>query len=456
MENPRCALWLDMGFGKTATVLWTIHLLKQAGELRCALVVAPKRVAEEGWPDELLEWPQFQDLSCAQLPARVAKDGRAALALARKHDVLFIGRDNLAALVKALGRKHWPFDLLVLDESRSFASPTSARFKAARHVRDLTPRLIELTGTPAPRSVEDLWAQMFLIDGGLRLGRTITSFRERWFTRSFDGFGWEPRPGALAEVCDAVRDVVFTIPADEYVRLLPTQVIDVKVRLPAAVAAAYEAFERDAILSVNTEAVTAVSKGVLVGKLLQIAGGGLYLPAATDGVEAPDQVFRYAAPVAVCRGRTYSMLHDAKLDALADIIEAADSPVLVFYGFQHELDRLTKRFRQARTIDSLNAIRDWNAGKVPVLLAHPASAGHGLNLQHGGSIAVWYSPTWSLELHQQANKRLDRPGQARSVRIYRLLAEATVDLDVIASLASNAADQAQVFDRVASRIKPKN
>lgn len=399
------------------------------------LIIAPLRVAEDTWPREIDKWDHLRHLTISKVLGSVAQRRKALKADA---DLYVINRENVEWLVTEFGSE-WPFDTVIIDELSSFKSSESKRFRALRRVRPMIRRVIGLTGTPAPNSLMDLWAPMYLIDQGKRLGKTITGYRDRYFDPGKrDGhivYDWKQKKESEARIYEAIGDIAVSMKNEDWLdmperidRVIPVKMSDASRQL-------YKQLERDLLLSFVDGDVVANTAAVLSNKLLQMANGAVY-----------DE------------NRAVKEIHEAKLDALEDIIEAANGhPVLVFYSYKHDLYRLKKRFPQIRELGKGNeGIAEWNAGNTPLLAVHPKSAGHGLNLQDGGSIIVWYGLTWSLEEYQQANARLHRQGQLRSVIIHHLVTEGTMDEQVMAALESKAAGQDALMDAVKARIERVN
>lgn len=429
LERDRCALWADMGLGKT---LATLHALRtaQMAESGPALILAPKRVAQTTWPDEARKWG-YDDV---QPVLGTPKEREAALK--RDRAMYSINYDNLPWLAEHLGDK-WPFTTVVSDESTRLKGfrggfrrhPKSGKvyyqrgggkrtaalgFYAHRQVK----RFIELTGTPAPNGLEDLWGQMWFIDQGERLGRTHESFITRWFRPSYNGFGVEPLPFAQAEIQNALLDVCLTLRAEDWFELDKPIVTDIRVQLPAKARATYRALEKDLFAKLDSGEVEITNAAHLSQACLQAGGGALYI-----GEGAKD----------------WEELHDAKLDALASILEEANgAPVLVAYQWRHELARIQAAFPFARTLDSSpRTVQDWNEGRVRLLAVHPASAGHGLSLQDGGNRLVYFSHWWNLEERLQVLERIGpvrqaQSGHKRPVFVYNIIADDTLDDVVIA------------------------
>lgn len=433
MEKPAVGLFLDMGMGKTATTLYAVkELLYDYFAVQRVLVIAPLRVAETTWSDECGEWEQLCDLSVVPVIGSLKQREKA---LRTPADIHTINRENVPWLVGYYG-KDWPFDMVVIDESSSFKNHQSQRFKALKRVRPRIHRLIELTGTPAPNGLMDLWSQLFLLDGGKRLGKTITAYRHRWFYPA-GGYGhvvynYEPKSGARDEIYQAISDICVSMKAKDYISLPPVLYNTVKVQLPASASQKYKQLEKDLVLSLgDDDHIVASTAAVLSNKLIQMANGAAY-DENGDVVE----------------------LHQAKIEALVEMVELnINKPLLVFYWFRHDLDRLQKVFPKARQLKTAKDILDWNEGKIQMLLVHPASAGHGLNLQKGGSLIIWFSLTWSLELYQQANKRLHRSGQQHTVVIHHLIAKGTIDEDIMKSLQEKKQGQDGMLEAVRARIR---
>lgn len=415
VAHPACALLWGMGTGKTVTTLTAIdQILHDLMEDGPVLVIAPKRVAENTWSKETAKWEHLQHLQVSRVMGS-AKQRQAALA--RAADLYVINRENVVWLVNYLGNQ-WPFSIVVVDELSSFKSTQAKRWKALRRVRGRIRRIIGLTGTPRPNGLEDLWPELYLLDQGDRLGRTLGRFRARYLVpEKMNGhivYSYRPREGAEAEVYDKISDICMSTRKED-VLSLPGQIYeDVVLEAPAGLLRQYKQFERDKVLEcLDADGdIMAGTQAALTNKLLQFANGAIY---DMDG-----QVHE---------------LHDIKLDALEEMIEeAGGDPVLVLYSYRHDADRIRQRI-ECRTLDTPADIDAWNRGEIPVALAHPASIGHGLNLQEGGHIIIWFGVPWSLELYQQSNERLNRPGQRNVCRIYHLILQGTHDERVLKALA---------------------
>ena len=428
LEHPACGLILDMGLGKsviTLTALW--FLLLDSFDVGKVLVVAPKRVAENTWPAELKKWEHLDGLTWS-LVLGSEKDRRAALQ--RRAKIYIINRENVTWLVD---NYRWDFDTLVIDELSSFKSSKAQRFRALKRVRPRISRVIGLTGTPQPNGLLDLWPQMYLLDMGQRLGRFVGGYRERFFLPDKRNreviYSYKPKEGAEEKIYELISDICISMRAADYLDMPELVASRVEVQMNAKERKLYEGFERDMVLHLKDGDLDAVNAAALSGKLVQMANGAVY-----------------------GENRKVHHIHDRKLDALEDIIEAANGkPLLVAYWYKHDLERIRQRF-EVRTIDTPKDIADWNEGKIPVALIHPASAGHGLNLQDGGSTIVWFGLTWSLELYQQLNARLWRQGQKHTVVIQHIVAAGTHDEDIMNALEKKDMSQTALIAAVKARI----
>lgn len=437
LDQEAVGLFLDMGLGKTAVTLTAIdELINDRFEIRKALVIAPKRVAQDTWTREASKWDHLKNLTVS----RVLGTAKARLeALAAEADVYVINRENVTWLVGLYkGKKNpWPFDMIVIDELSSFKSPSAVRFRALRKVRPLATRVVGLTGTPAPNGYLDLWAQVYLLDQGERLGRTFTAYRGdfftpgRWNPNTRVVYDWNIDDGAQNTIDAALQDLCVSMKAEDYLEMPEYLAINTPVIFDPEQAKQYKRLERDYLLTVDQDTITAATAAAVTGKLQQFAQGAAYNEAGG-----------------------WTEIHDAKLDALGELIEAANGhPVLIFYWYKHDLARLKARYPDARTLDTEEDIADWNAGRAPIMLAHP-SAGYGLNLQDGGNQAIWFSLTWNLELYQQANARLYRQGQAaKTVIIQHLVAQGTIDEEIMETLEGKADAQDGFMHAIKARIQ---
>lgn len=437
LESKKIIAILDMGLGKTACTLTAINdLLFERFENNKVLVIAPLRVARKTWTDEIKKWNHLHNLRAVKV---LGTEEQRLQGLNSEADVYLINRENVQWLVDYCVKvKKWPFDILVIDESSSFKNNQSKRFKALRKVAALTDRVIELTGTPSPNGLMDLWSQMYLLDQGERLGKTITSFRERYFTPGRRNrtvvYEYVPKRGAEEAIYRAISDIAISLKAVDYIKM-PKRIDNVvKVQLPDAARAKYDELERESILELDSqEVVTAGSQAAVTNKLLQMANGAVY-----------------------SEDHSVVHIHDEKLEALEEILEDnAGKPIMVLYNYKHDYTRLKSYFAKynPRTLETDADQDDWNAGKIPLLLAQPASMAHGLNLQVGGNTIVWFGLTWDLELYLQANARLERQGQPNdTVVINHLIAEDTVDEDVMRALRSKRVSQDELIAAVKARI----
>ena len=420
IDNEYCALFLDMGLGKTVTTLTAIKELLDNCIISNALVIAPKKVTQVTWSDEIKNWEHLQGLTISVIDG-TAKQRREAMAA--KADIYAVSRDNIVWLVLEHGGVKLPYDMVVIDELSSFKNHASKRFRAMRKVRKFIPRVVGLTGTPAPNGLIDLFAQMYLIDEGQRLGKTVTAYRDRFFRpgkRNGDivyTYGLKaPQGETERQISDLISDITISMTAEDYLKMPDKIMLYDYVDLAPKVLAMYRDFEKEQILELinSDEPISAASAAALSNKLQQFANGAIY--------DAE---------------RNIKDLHDEKLDKLDEIVEAANGePVLIAYSYKHDLERIMQKLKAYKPVklEKPEHIADWNAGKIPVLVTHPASAGHGLNLQKGGHNIVWFGNTWSLELYQQFNARLYRQGQGKPVTIHHIVTRGTIDEKIIKSL----------------------
>lgn len=436
IDNPEAGLFLDMGLGKTVSTLTAVdRLMNDYFEISKVLVIAPKRVAEDTWTTESLKWDHLKHL---RLSVVLGSERERKEALKAKADIYIINRENVAWLV-GYYQSAFPFDMIVIDELSSFKSAKAIRFKSLRMIRPKVKRVVGLTGTPAPNGLIDLWPQLYLLDQGQRLGKTISGFRERYFTPGKRNgqvvFNYDLKAESQQTIYDKIGDICISMKAKDYLSLPERVNHTIEVKLSATIQARYDEFEKQQVLSIidSDTDISAVNAAALSTKLRQFANGAVY--------DAE---------------KNFHVVHDEKLEALEELVEEANGqPVLIFYSFKHDLERITKRLKgyKPRTLDGPSDIEAWNQGKISVLLAHPASAGHGLNLQAGGSIVIWFGLNWSLELYQQANARLDRQGQIKPVNIYHLITVSTIDQKVFLALEGKAEGQDALMDAVKAIIK---
>lgn len=424
LDNPRCVLWLSCGLGKTVVTLSAIQELIDTCEVTKALVVAPKKVAETTWSDEAGKWDHLSGLRVSVAVGSVKERTKALEADA---DVYVINRDCLVWLCGHYNGR-LPYDMIVLDELTTFKNASSKRWKALKISTKDTPRVIGLTGTPVPNGYIDLWAEMYCIDRGERLGPSLTRYRDAYF----HNIVWNnviiksiPKKGSEEAIRAKLKDICLSMRAEDYIQLPDMMVQDVKVHLSAKVMAGYKSFERECVMDVDGEQVTAVSAAALMSKLSQYSNGAVY----NDD-------------------HTVSEIHDEKLESLKELVEsAAGEQVLVYYQFRHDVPRITRALKgyRIRKYEGPDDLKAWNGHEVDVLLAHPASTAYGLNMQEGGHIIVWYGLGWDLELYDQANARLHRQGQGYPVTVFRLISEGTVDERAVAALASKDSAQAALM-----------
>lgn len=434
VNNFNCGLFLDMGLGKTVSTLTAIQELREIGFIDKVLIIAPKKVAQVTWKDEINNWEHLKSLRISVIDGTAAQRRAAMMADA---DIYTVSRDNVVWLVVEHGGVKLPYDMVVIDELSSFKNYASKRFKALRRVRKFIPRVVGLTGTPAPNGLIDLWAQMFLIDEGKRLGKTITGYRDRFFTagrRNGDIiYQWDlksPAEETEQKISDLIKDICISMSAEDYLKMPDKLMYYDRVKLSDKDFKAYKTFEREQVLEFieSGETITAASAAALSNKLQQFANGAMY--------DADRKVLQ---------------LHDEKIEKLKELVEAANGqPVLVAYSFKHDLDKIMEALKEYKPVklEKPEQIADWNAGKINVLVTHPASAGHGLNLQKGGHIMIWYGLTWALELYQQFNARLYRQGQKKPVSIHHIIATDTVDEKIIKSLDGKDTTQRSLMDAI--------
>lgn len=430
-SRDEAAIFLGMGLGKSVIALTAIwQLLLDYFLVTRVLVIAPLRVARDTWPQEAAKWDHLEGLSLA---VAVGSKAERLDALAKGAMVTVINRENVPWLVAHYG-KAWPFDMIVIDELSSFKNHRAKRFTALVKMRPYVSRWVGLTGTPAANGLMDLWAQFRLLDGGQRLGRYITRFRDRWFVPDKRGgmqvFTYKPRAGAEDEIYEAISDMTLSMRTTDHLTLPELTLTTTRVKLADKERAVYEQLKQDLVIELNGQVIDAANAAVLSGKLLQLASGAIY-------DENGDAI----------------VVHGAKLDALEDLVEAANGQnLLVAYWYKHDLQRIIERFPEARPLKTSTDIEAWNNSEIQIGLIHPASAGHGLNLQVGGHLLIWFSLTWSLELYQQANARLYRQGQTQPVTITHLAAEGTLDEAVLKALDTKNVTQAALIEAVKTQL----
>lgn len=469
-DNPFMGVFCDMGFGKTIVVLTAIEELLRRKEIKKILVVSTLMVSRDTWPDEILEWEHTRGIPFKFIHGT---PGERLELLKGDEDIHIINQENFVALVDELKNK-WPYDMVVFDDAKGLKNykirnkpktpictlskdcpiywpaekstaclslcddfkarpPRFSRFGALCRIRPKLKRLLHLTGTPSSKELLDLWPMLYTLDAGRRLGKTRAVYARTFFNKGYSGFGYELRDGAADTIHNKIKDICVAVESEA--ELPPVHCLKKPIKLGPEQRRCYNELEKEFIINIEGEDITAVNAGVLAGKLLQMCGGAIYTE-DKDWVE----------------------MHDEKIKALGEIIEKhKGEPVLVGYGFKHELVRLKKAFPQGIDIRERKDFKKaWNRGEIPLAFAHPDSAGHGLNLQKGpGRTLVWFGINWSLDLNNQLNKRLHRPGQKRDVYLYYLVAEKTIDEDVLASVKKKDATQKNLLAAVKRSIKKR-
>lgn len=425
------ALFLQMGLGKTVITLSAIHnLMFNSFEVKKVLIIAPIRVARDTWPDECDKWEHLKLLRYSTVIGSVKERTQA---LKEKADIYFINRENIDWLVNK-SNIPFDFDMVVIDELSSFKSHTAKRFKALIQVRPYIKRIVGLTGTPSSNGLMDLWAPFRILDKGERLGRFISHYRQTYFNPDKRNgmiiYSYKLKPGGEEAIYDKISDITVSMKAEDYLEMPELIMNKVPVELSAKEQAIYDQLKKDMLVTLGDKEIDTVNAAVLSGKLLQMASGNVY------GEEQQS-----------------IHLHDRKLDALEDLIEGANGkPLLVVYWFKHDLERIKERF-EVRELKSRQDFRDWNQGDIPVAVIHPASAGHGLNLQSGGSTIVWFTLTWSLELYEQTNARLYRQGQSESVVVHHIVTKNTLDEYVLKALENKSQSQNALINAVKADLE---
>ena len=436
IDTPNIGLFLEMGLGKTAITLDAIRRLKYDYLcVRKVLVIAPKKVAESTWHNEAATWSDFAPLRFSFILGSAAD--RVA-ALNQTADIYLINRENTQWLVEYYKHK-WPFDMVVLDESSSFKNHQAKRFKALKLVRTRISRMVLLTGTPSPKSLMDLWAQLYLLDGGQRLGKTITAYRDAYFVPDKRNaqviFSYAPKEGAEAAIYQRISDICISMRSADYLTLPELIYNDIPVMLDAKATQTYKRLERDMLLEVDESTITAGTAAVLANKLLQLCNGAVY---DEDG--------------------NVIELQSCKIDALMETVEQlGDQHAIICYNFKHDKDRLLKALaktgRRVAVYEGEQQKQAWNSGDIDLMLVQPASCGYGLNLQQGGHHLIWFGLTYSLELYQQTNKRLHRQGQPYPVIVHHLIVKGGADEDVISSLHSKDLTQEGLLNALRVRLR---
>lgn len=436
ISNKFCGAFIDMGLGKTVSALTAIEFLTyQDFAVDKVLVIAPKRVVESVWKQEADKWKHLNRLRITRI---IGNEKQRTAALKEKADVYIISRDNIAWLCGLYGGLMLPFDMLVIDESSSFKNSNSLRFKTLRKVRGSFNRIVILTGTPAPNGLLDLWSQIYLLDAGQRLGKFITYYRNEFFkpgkSKGHIVYKYDIQKDGEERIYKLIEDICISMKLEDYLTL-PERIDNfIELELPAKIAKQYRDFEQEQVLELfEKDEISVANAAALSNKLLQFANGAVY-----------DEE------------RNVHPVHTVKLDALEELIEeASGNPVLIFYTFKHDLTRIQERLKsyKLRVLKTNKDVEDWNAGKIQVLAMHPASGGHGLNLQAGGNIIVWFGLTWSLELYLQANARLNRQGQLKPVIIHHLIAAGTMDETVMKAIKLKDDKQKSLMEAIKATLK---
>lgn len=400
LDNPNCALWLDMGLGKTISTLTAISDMLHINVSK-VLIIAPLRVAHTVYTDEIKKWEHISDLKVSKV---LGSERERLTGLFKKADIYVINRENIPWLVDTLKGK-WDFDMVVIDESSSFKSHSSKRFKALKKVLGKVDRMVQLTGTPSPNGYLDIWSQVYLLDQGMSLGKTITQYRNSFFESDYMGYTYTLRPFAEKKIQQRIEDLILSMQVEDYLELPPSVPVVIDIPMSNKESNLYKKFEKNLIIDIESQEVTAMTAATLSNKLLQFCSGFLY---NSEGSVVD--------------------VHKLKIDALKELIEENQGHnILLAYNYKYEKEMILKHIPNVVELDKQGSqVEKWNKGEIKILLTHPASAGHGLNLQKGGDIIIWFGFTWSLELYQQFNARLVRQGQDKTVRVFHL---ATGDIE---------------------------
>lgn len=437
VNNPIAAIFLEMGLGKSVITLTAMKKLFETETVCKVLVIAPLRVARDTWPAEIKKWDHLKGMKYA---VAVGTETERKATILRNEPVTIINRENVDWLINKSGLP-FDFDMVVIDELSSFKSYGAKRFKALLKVRPFIKRIVGLTGTPSSNGLMDLWAEFRILDFGKRLGRYITRYRLSYFEPDKRNaqmvFSYKPLPGAEDAIYDKISDITISMKSVDYLDMPECVINEVPVYMSPSEQSVYDDFREDMVIKLKNEEIDAANAAVLSGKLLQMANGAVY-----------DEM------------GTAHLIHDRKLDMLEDLIEGANGkPVLVAYWFKHDLVRIEQRLKTLKIpyakLDTSDSIERWNKGEVPVMLCHPASSGHGLNLQAGGSTLIWFGLTWSLELYQQTNARLWRQGQKETVVIHHIICGGTIDEDVMDALKRKEKTQSALIDAVKANLEKR-
>jgi SNF2 family DNA or RNA helicase len=433
LSHPVSAIFLNCGLGKTVITLTAIEeLIHDRFEVRSVLVVAPLRVARDTWPAEIEKWDHLKGLT---FTVAVGSEKERLAALKKPADIHIINRENIPWLIEKSGLP-FDYDMIVIDELSSFKNHQAKRFRALMKVRPKASRIVGLTGTPSSNGLMDLWAEYRILDFGERLGRYISRYRLQYFRPDkYNGpvvYSYKPLPGAEEQIYSKISDITISMKSTDYLKMPAKIINEVRVKLDEKEQKLYDTMKKELTISLKDKEIDAGNAAALSGKLIQMADGAVY---DNDGGVVK--------------------IHDKKLDALEDLIEAANGkPVLISYWYRHDLDRIKERFPFARELKTHEDFTEWNKGQIPVALIHPASAGHGLNLQAGGSTIVWFTLTWSLELYEQMNARLWRQGQqSETVVIHHIITEGTIDENIMKALWTKDKTQSALIDAVKANLK---
>ena len=429
LDNPNAALFLDMGLGKSVIALTAVAELQDCLEVDKALVIAPKSVARNTWSAEAQKWDHVSHL---RLSIILGDEKTRERALASDADIYVINRENVVWLVERYKEWPWPFDMVIIDESSSFKNPSAKRFKALRRVRPQFRRVILLTGTPSPNGLMDLWSQIWLLDMGQRLGKTLTSYRAKYFTPGRRNgaviYEWRPKVGTTTKISELISDICMSMRAEDYIEVPDMIEAGMTLNFTEEKALLYKDFEREQLLQIDEDTIEALTAAALTNKLLQFTSGAVY-----------DNEHKW------------HFVDETKIEALADIIENANEPVLVYYNYIHEKERIMEALKQYRPVafsGEPGILQKWNEQKIRVMIAHPRSVAYGLNMQQGGRIIVWHSLTWDLEIYEQANKRLHRQGQTKPVLLYHLIVRGTMDERVMRALKGKGDTQVSLLQQI--------
>ena len=437
VNHPIAAVFLEMGLGKSVITLTAMKSLFESETVCKVLVIAPLRVARDTWPSEIKKWDHLKGMRYA---VAVGTETERSNAILRNEPVTIINRENVDWLINKSGLP-FDFDMVVIDELSSFKSYSAKRFKALLKVRPFIKRIVGLTGTPSSNGLMDLWAEFRILDFGKRLGRYITRYRLSYFEPDKRNaqmvFSYKPLPGAEDAIYEKISDITISMKSVDYLDMPECIINEVPVYMNASEQSVYDDFREDMVIKLKNEEIDAANAAVLSGKLLQMANGAVYEESGSS-----------------------ILIHNRKLDALEDLIEGANGkPVLIAYWYRHDLERIEARLKSLKIgyakLDTSDSIERWNNGEIPVMLAHPQSAGHGLNIQQGGSTLIWFGLTWSLELYQQMNARLWRQGQKNTVVIHHIITQGTIDEDVMDALKDKEKTQSRLIDAVKANLEAK-